>query len=147
MCAVDEVCDPGARVVEVRVVDVDEFLEVRGVELAAPAAVRVAAPAEGDGGVEGDEEEEGAEEEGVEEGVGAGGGEDQDVAVCPVGCDEVEEGGDGGEGVGCVGGGGGLGVVQLLREAFAVAVEELDLLEAVGLNQVAGDGALAGAYS
>lgn len=50
-----------------RVVEEDEFLEVRRVELAAPGAVCVAPPAEGDRGVDGDEEEEGAEEEGVKE--------------------------------------------------------------------------------
>lgn len=123
--------------------------------MSAPGAVCVAAPAEGDGCVDGDEEKEGTEEQGVEERRGGDRGErgeDQDVAVFVVGCDEGEEGGDCCEGVRCgcavvSGCAGGFGIVEVLGGASATWVGELDLLEAVVLDEIVGDGALAGADS
>lgn len=67
-----------------------------------------------------------------------------------MGRDEGEEGVDRGEGVRCavVGGAvcGGFMVVEVLG-ASARGIAELDLLEAVGLDQVVCDRALAGADS
>lgn len=127
----------------------DEFLERRRRQRAPGTTVREAGVAEGGGGVDADEEEEGLAQEEVERGLGVD--VRQHPVFPPAFGDEVEQGVDRGEGqpAGPLlirdGGEETADVIGVFGEGCRWVLGEVEAEEVVVLDEVFGDGMLAGA--